>query len=83
MFDRSLQCPHGHVVGAWGAQVASPPAIMVGLVGTCRDELRVAANDAGVHLADDPVTAEGRIELLHYVREQAVSRTTHRYGNVL
>ncbi len=53
------------------------------VVGTCRDELRVAANDAGVHLADDPVTAEGRIELLHYLREQAVSRTTHRYGNVL
>ncbi len=53
------------------------------VVGTCRDELRAAANDAGVHLADDPLTAEGRIELLHYLREQAVSRTTHRYGNVL
>ena len=35
------------------------------------------------HVADDPVTAEGRIELLHYLREQAISRTTHRYGNVL
>ena len=55
----------------------------VRVVGTCRDELRAAANEAGVHLADDPVTAEGRVELLHYLREQAVSRTTHRYGNVL
>ena len=53
------------------------------VVGTCRHELRVAANEAGVHVADDPVTAEGRVELLHYLREQATSRTTHRYGNVL
>ena len=55
----------------------------VRVVGTCSDELRAAANEAGVHIADDPVTAEGRVELLHYLREQAVSRTTHRYGNVL
>ena len=55
----------------------------VRVVGTCSPELRSAANDAGVHIADDPVTAEGRIELLHYLREQAISRTTHRYGNVL
>ncbi|MDE0495567.1 MAG: aldehyde dehydrogenase family protein, partial [Acidimicrobiaceae bacterium] len=55
----------------------------VRVLGTCRDDLRVAANEVGVHLADDPVTAEGRVELLHYLREQAISRTTHRYGNVL
>ena len=36
-----------------------------------------------MHIAHAPVTAEGRVELLHYLREQAVSRTTHRYGNVL
>ena len=55
----------------------------VRVVGTCSPELRAAANEAGIHIADDPVTAEGRIELLHYLREQAISRTTHRYGNVL
>ena len=55
----------------------------VRVVGACSDDLRAAANEAGVHIADDPVTAEGRIELLHYLREQSVSRTTHRYGNVL
>ena len=55
----------------------------VRVVGACSHELRAAANKAGVHLADDPVTAAGRIELLHYLREQSVSRTTHRYGNVL
>ena len=55
----------------------------VRVVGTCSRNLRAAAREAGVHIADEPVTAEGRIELLHYLREQAVSHTTHRYGNVL
>ena len=55
----------------------------VRVVGACSPELRAAANEAGVHIADDPVTADGRIELLHYLREQALTRTTHRYGNVL
>ena len=55
----------------------------VRVVGRCSHELRAAGNDAGVNIADDPVTAEGRVELLHYLREQAVTRTTHRYGNVL
>lgn len=65
-----------HRLGSLGVQ-------RVRVVGTCSPELRSAASDAGVHVADDPVTAEGRIELLHYLREQAISRTTHRYGNVL
>ena len=46
------------------------------------DELRRAANRANVHLADSPVVAVGRVELLHYVREQAVSTTLHRFGNL-
>ena len=31
---------------------------------------------------DAPVLANGRLELRWYLREQAVSRTLHRYGNV-
>ena len=30
-----------------------------------------------------PVLANGHLELGHYLREQAVSQTVHRYGNVL
>ena len=67
----------------FAARLATLDVQRVRVVGTCSRELRVAANEAGVHIADDPVTAEGRIELLHYLREQAISRTTHRYGNVL
>ncbi len=53
------------------------------LLGTCGVELREAATNAGVHICDDPVIADGRIELLHYLREQVVSQTAHRYGNVV
>ena len=67
----------------FAARLSSLDVQRIRVVGTCSQELRAAANEAGIHIADDPVTAEGRIELLHYLREQAISRTTHRYGNVL
>ena len=44
--------------------------------------LRVAAAEAFIHLADAPVLAEGRVELLWYVREQSLSHDYHRYGNL-
>ena len=55
----------------------------VRMIGPVAPELRAAANAAGIHLADSPVTGEGRIELQHYLREQTISRTTHRYGNLV
>ena len=51
-------------------------------VGSPDAELQIAAQEAGIHFADSPVTRSGRIEMLHYLREQSVSQTTHRYGNV-
>jgi len=47
------------------------------------EELRRTANAAGVSVIDAPVLANGRLELRHYLREQAVSQTVHRYGNIL
>jgi len=44
--------------------------------------VRSAAHRAGARIADATVVAEGRIELLWYVREQSVSRAYHRYGNL-
>lgn len=41
-----------------------------------------AANEAHVHLVDSPALLHGRLELRHYVREQSVTQTLHRYGNV-
>lgn len=44
--------------------------------------VRRAAAEACVFIADAPVLAEGRVELLWYVREQSVSFDYHRYGNL-
>ena len=44
--------------------------------------LRQAAAKTGVYLAAAPVSREGRLELLWYVREQSISYDYHRYGNL-
>lgn len=45
--------------------------------------MRQAANAHHVHIVDVPVVHNGRLELRHYLREQAIARTTHRYGNIM
>ncbi len=42
--------------------------------------LQSRAAEKGTILLDSPVLANGRIELLHYLREVALSIDTHRYG---
>lgn len=68
---------------AFAASITSLGVDRIRLLGSLDPAIRDAAAAAGVHVADDAVTAEGRIELLHYLREQAVSTTLHRHGNVL
>ncbi len=46
------------------------------------DAVRRAAAEVGLHLATAPVLAVGRIELLHYLREQSLCVDYHRYGNL-
>jgi len=45
--------------------------------------LRQAAQQSNVAVIDAPVVANGRLELRWYLREQAISQTMHRYGNLL
>ncbi len=54
----------------------------VRLLGAVADSTRLAVLDAGRWLDDVPVAADPRRELLRWVREQAVSETLHRHGNV-
>lgn len=68
---------------AFAARVGRLGTDRIRVLGTVGPVLRTAAADAGVHLADDPVTRSGRIELLHHLREQAVSETLHRFGNLV
>jgi RHH-type proline utilization regulon transcriptional repressor/proline dehydrogenase/delta 1-pyrroline-5-carboxylate dehydrogenase len=46
------------------------------------ETVRRAAAEACLFIADAPVLAEGRVELLWYVQEQSVSFDYHRYGNL-
>ena len=41
-----------------------------------------AAAETGFYIAREPVLAEGRVELLHYVVNQSICDTYHRYGNL-
>jgi RHH-type proline utilization regulon transcriptional repressor/proline dehydrogenase/delta 1-pyrroline-5-carboxylate dehydrogenase len=54
----------------------------VRVIGSPEPEVVAAARGANVHVADDPVLLNGRFELRHYVREQAISHRYHRYGNL-
>lgn len=51
-------------------------------LGSLEDGVREAAAESGTHIADAPVLLAGRIELLHYLREQVVSNAYHRYGSL-
>jgi RHH-type proline utilization regulon transcriptional repressor/proline dehydrogenase/delta 1-pyrroline-5-carboxylate dehydrogenase len=44
--------------------------------------VRQAAAEALQYVADTPVSTNGRVELLWYVREQSISHVYHRYGNL-
>ena len=52
------------------------------LGGSNADVLR-AAHSAGVTVDDSPITGIGRLDLLRFVKEQSISRTTHRYGRLI
>jgi len=41
-----------------------------------------AAAATGFYIARSRVLMEGRIEMLHYLKEQTISRSYHRYGNL-
>jgi RHH-type proline utilization regulon transcriptional repressor/proline dehydrogenase/delta 1-pyrroline-5-carboxylate dehydrogenase len=59
-----------------------PPVDKVRFLGAVSDLLRRAALDAGLWVDQTPVIADARRELLRWVREQALSESRHRYGNV-
>jgi RHH-type proline utilization regulon transcriptional repressor/proline dehydrogenase/delta 1-pyrroline-5-carboxylate dehydrogenase len=52
-------------------------------LGPLSTPLRRVLNRVGINVVDVPVLANGRLELRYYLREQALSQTIHRYGNVL
>ncbi len=66
-----------------GALAALAPDVdKVRLLGEVADSTRRAVLDTGVWVDDIPVAADARREVLRWVREQAVSETLHRHGNI-
>ena len=57
-------------------------ATRVRVIGDLEDEVSHAASAANIHVASDAVVADGRVEILHYLREQCISRTRHRFGSL-
>jgi RHH-type transcriptional regulator, proline utilization regulon repressor / proline dehydrogenase / delta 1-pyrroline-5-carboxylate dehydrogenase len=58
------------------------PVDKIRFLGPVDDADRLAALDAGLWVDDLPVAADPERELLRWVREQAVSESRHRHGNV-
>jgi RHH-type transcriptional regulator, proline utilization regulon repressor / proline dehydrogenase / delta 1-pyrroline-5-carboxylate dehydrogenase len=68
---------------AFAASLVSLDGIRVRHIGPAPTALHAAAWESGIDLVDGTVLRNGRIEMLPFLREQAVSRTRHRFGNVL
>ena len=64
------------------ARIGGVSADKLRLIGAADDQLRLAVHDTGLWLDDTPVVAHPARELLRWVREQAVSETRHRHGNI-
>jgi RHH-type proline utilization regulon transcriptional repressor/proline dehydrogenase/delta 1-pyrroline-5-carboxylate dehydrogenase len=52
------------------------------LLGTAQDVLRLAAHDAGLWVDDVACVADPVLEALRWLREQALSETLHRHGDI-
>lgn len=47
------------------------------------DSLYDKAAELGMYIATEKPVAEGRIEILHYLKEQSISYEYHRYGSII
>jgi RHH-type proline utilization regulon transcriptional repressor/proline dehydrogenase/delta 1-pyrroline-5-carboxylate dehydrogenase len=53
------------------------------LLGTTEPEVVEQGARLGMTVLDEPMCSDGRLELVRWLREQAISRSLHRYGNVV
>jgi len=68
---------------ALGASLADGPGSRLRLLGPGEPEVLAAAADHAVTVVDEPMCSHGRVELVRWLREQVVTRSLHRYGNVV
>jgi RHH-type proline utilization regulon transcriptional repressor/proline dehydrogenase/delta 1-pyrroline-5-carboxylate dehydrogenase len=68
---------------SFAARTAREPGARIRLPGAPEPEVLAAAAAHGVTVLDEPICSHGRIELVRWLREQSLSRSLHRYGNVV
>lgn len=74
----------GRVVQGQGSHASSvPPAPRLRLLGEASPAVLEAAAVAGYSVLDEPICSCGRVELVRWLREQVVTRSLHRYGNIV
>jgi RHH-type proline utilization regulon transcriptional repressor/proline dehydrogenase/delta 1-pyrroline-5-carboxylate dehydrogenase len=80
--DGLVRRPRIETHDSWMEYVARTRPDRIRLVGGSAKEIAVAVDgDPDVAIYADPVTMSGRVEMLPFVREQAISITNHRFGN--
>jgi RHH-type proline utilization regulon transcriptional repressor/proline dehydrogenase/delta 1-pyrroline-5-carboxylate dehydrogenase len=68
---------------SFAASVGDGAGARLRLLGRAEPEVLTAAAHHAMTVIDEPMCSHGRIELVRWVREQVVSRSLHRYGNVV
>jgi RHH-type proline utilization regulon transcriptional repressor/proline dehydrogenase/delta 1-pyrroline-5-carboxylate dehydrogenase len=63
-------------------RIGQQPTARVRLLSPASHHLKIALAEMGARVLDAPVLANGRLELLHYLREISLSVNYHRYGNL-
>jgi RHH-type proline utilization regulon transcriptional repressor/proline dehydrogenase/delta 1-pyrroline-5-carboxylate dehydrogenase len=75
--------PPGESDDEFLARVTTTAPAKVRLLGSDDDRVLRTLHQSGVWVDATPVAADGYVELLRWTREQSVSRTLHRHGNVM
>jgi RHH-type proline utilization regulon transcriptional repressor/proline dehydrogenase/delta 1-pyrroline-5-carboxylate dehydrogenase len=81
--DRRVAREAAAVAGVEVRDDVGPGVGRVRLLGEVDQDMLYAWLDAGLDVDPSPVVRHGRIELLRWVHEQAISETRHRLGNLL
>jgi RHH-type proline utilization regulon transcriptional repressor/proline dehydrogenase/delta 1-pyrroline-5-carboxylate dehydrogenase len=68
---------------AWLRTTASGAGTRIRLLGKAESDVFAACADNAVTVLDEPMCSHGRVELVRWLREQAVTRSLHRYGNIV
>jgi RHH-type proline utilization regulon transcriptional repressor/proline dehydrogenase/delta 1-pyrroline-5-carboxylate dehydrogenase len=61
----------------------APDGARLRLLGPTSAGVYEAAAEAGLSVLDEPICSSGRVELVRWLREQVITRSLHRYGNIV